>query len=114
MILNITDAIVFPHRTSQVACQSAFLLSASHAYAATVFVAHCCAQFRSPPEYGHTAKVIYAFISFTQSGLRRFFFGVRLALLQGTGVSCKCSHVTTCIGQARFMCVDTGNLWRYP
>jgi hypothetical protein len=43
----------------------------------------CCAQFRSTPEYGHTAKVIQASISFMESDLRRFFFGARLALLQG-------------------------------
>ena len=83
MILNITGAVVINGLDAAgrmplcVSAKCLTLLRGDH------LCDTCCAQFRSMPEYGHTAKVIRALISFTQNDLRRFFFGTRIALLQG-------------------------------
>ena len=80
VILNIPDAIVI--HAKDIAGGMPICLSAK---CPTLLRGdHLCAtygaQFRSTPEYGHAAKGISAFISFTQNDLRRFFFGARLAL----------------------------------
>ncbi len=52
MILNITGAIVITPKTLQVACHSAFLLSSSHSYAATIFVTHAVPSSGHRPNMG--------------------------------------------------------------
>jgi len=97
VILNITDAIVinaqdFAGRIPLcVPAKCLTLLRGDH------LCDTCCAQFRSTPEYGQTARVIPWLMSFTAIDLRRFFFGTRLALLRGSGTS----WITTSTGQGR-------------
>ena len=69
MILNITGAIVMNAQDAagrMPICVSAKCLTLLRG---DYLCDRCSAQFRSTPECGHTAKVIHAFISFTQSDL---------------------------------------------
>jgi pimeloyl-ACP methyl ester carboxylesterase len=103
VILNITDAIVITPKTLQVAYHSAFLLSAPHSYAATIFVTHAVPSSGQRPNTGTLQSVIPAFISFTQNIFATILLWRSPCTSTGTGVSWKGSHVRTAPDKGDFV-----------